>query len=158
MISNYTAMITFAVFVWCIAVIIYRNRTKTNSRQSIRGLFRFNDGKHVRSVDPIEVILSLDAHKEFRLDLHPTQAETGNQQALAICRDAIQSAFRVVPFTSPDQPGLSAVEMLRLLDAFQSYCMRQKKNTEPFPTSAVSTEPTSREFSEPTTKPSLASG
>lgn len=153
---NFVAMIAVAFTVWILAVFIHRKQNKP--KESVRGLFRFNDGKKIRAIDPIEVILSLDGHKEFRLDLHPGQAESGNQQAMSICRDAIQTAFRVVPFTSPEQPGLSTVEMLRLLDAFQSYCMRQKKNIDPCPIYAASMEPTSNESTEPTTKPLLVSG
>jgi hypothetical protein len=139
---------------WVVVVLITKQ-----SRGSIRsGMFRFNDGLKVRAVDPIEVLSSLNAHPEFRLDTHPRQAKNGNPYGIRVCLDAIQSAFGVQKYSSPKQPGLTTVEMLALLDAFQVYCLRQKKSTEASQTWEQSTESTSTNSRNEIETPTLASG
>ena len=114
-VASIMAMSVLWLLVW--------SSTRFRPRPNRRGMFVLNDGKSIRHVDPISVLSSLNSHPEFKLDTHPMQARNGNAQAIRICIDAIQSAFGVQKYSSPKQPGLTTVEMLALLDAFQVYCM-----------------------------------
>lgn len=111
--------------------------------RSHRGLFRFNDGARIRSVDPIEVLIALEAHPEFRFDLHPLRAANGESEAFGVIADAVRSAFSVPAFTVPNTPGLTVRECYELYRAFVYYVHLQKKSTEPMPISASDTASTS---------------
>ena len=146
--------ILLMTFLWFVVQQITKNARYSNRS----GMFRFNDGLNIRSVDPIEVLSSLNAHPEFRLDTHPRQAKNGNPYGIKVCLDAIQSAFGVQKYSTPKQPGLTTVEMLALLDAFQAYCLRQKKNIEVSQIWEPSTESTSTNSRNEIETPTLASG
>lgn len=123
------ASVVVVTAIWSIVLAWFRRKARERHKQSRDGMFRFKDGVNIRVVDPIEVLQKLDAHKEFRIDLHPRQAEEGSSVALKICIDAIQYAFGVEKFTCRERPGLTSIEMLRLLQAFEIYALRVKKNT-----------------------------
>jgi hypothetical protein len=106
------------------------------------GFYQFNDGKSMRSIDPINLLLSLEADKELLLYRHPKQAREGNTQAIKICVNAIQKSFGVVPYLHPKLPGLTVSEMLDLLESFLVYCELQKKSTSDLPKSPVSMDAT----------------
>lgn len=125
------AAVAIGTAIWALLLLRFKSRGNSAQRD---GMFRFNDGINIRIVDPIDVLQCLDAHPEFRIDVHPRQAEAGNTNALKICVDAIQKAFQVEKFTCKEKPGLTVVEMLRLLQAFEIFALRVKKNTGLSPT------------------------
>jgi len=137
-------------------VLIVRYRLQ---RSPSRGLFRFSDGLRVREVDPIGVLMALESHPKFRLDLDPKRAlEDGDQEAMATMADAVRIAFGVPEFTSPKRPGLTVYECVELLAVFSLYVDSQKKSTKPSPISPASTASTSTASEEPTTLNTLVSG
>ena len=124
-----------------------------------RGLFRFHDGKRIRQVDPISVLMALESHPKFRLDLDPKRAlEDGDQEAMALLADAVRSAFGVREFSSPRRAGLTVYECVELLAVFSFYVDSQKKSTNTSPTCPPSTESTSIESTAATTPSMSASG
>jgi hypothetical protein len=155
---NLISISLISVLVMTFLWFVVQQITKKARYSNRSGMFRFNDGLNTRSIDPIEVLSLLNAHPEFRLDTHPKQARNGNAYGIRICIDAIQSAFGVQKYSTPKQPGLTTVEMLALLDAFQVYCLRQKKNIEVSQISEPSTESTSTNSRNEIETPTLASG
>ena len=63
---------------------------KVREHRSNRGLFRFHDGARLRSVDPIEVLIALEVHPQFRFDLHPLRAANGESEAFGVIADAVR--------------------------------------------------------------------
>ena len=122
------------------------------------GFFEFHDGKSIRSLDPINLLLSLEADKELLLYRHPKQAKQGNKEAIRICTSAVQKCFGVVPYSDPKLPGLTVSEMLDLLDSFLVYCELQKKSTNDSQKSPVSMDATLPKSTEQTTQCSSVSG
>ena len=116
----------FAVVVFARSVVISRLSRSHPSR----GLFSFSDGVRIRSVDPIAVLTAMEAHPQYRFDLHPARVLEGEKEAMDITVDAVRKAFGVPPFVSPKRPGLTHQECLRLLHAFRVYIASQKKSTE----------------------------
>lgn len=139
------------------ARVILNWRARRKSSQ-YRGLFRFSDGVRVRAVDPIAILIALEAHKSFRFDLHPLRAQEGEPEALEIIADAVRQAFDVPAYSQPKHPGLTIRECYDLFRSFIFYADAQKKNIKPTPISAESTGPTSNGFDAPTTNDSLDSG
>lgn len=146
----------FAIIVLGLVLVV---RGRMIRQTPSRGLFRFSDGVRIREVDPISVILALEAHPTFRMDLDPRRAlEDGDSQAMATMADAVRSAFGVPEFTRPGRPGLTVYECVELLAVFSLYVDSQKKSTNPTPTSPASMESTSTASAEPTTLNSSVSG
>jgi hypothetical protein len=115
-------------------------RTRLDKR---RNIFSFWDGQRVRRVDPLRVLQTLQADKEFLMDRHIKMAmELGDQEAIAITCKAVQTAFGVSAW-SDDQPGLTIAETLALVQAFVGWLELQKKSTEDWPTSIARTPPES---------------
>ncbi|MCC7334452.1 MAG: hypothetical protein IT422_05130 [Pirellulaceae bacterium] len=132
---------------------------RTTAATQNRGLFRFNDGVKTREVDPIGVLIALEAHPKFRMDLDPKRAlQDGDQDALLTMADAVRQAFSVTPFTQPGKPGLTVYECVELLAVFMLYVDLQKKSFKPTQTSAPSTESTSTDAGAPTTLDTSDSG
>jgi hypothetical protein len=123
-----------------------------------RGLFRFNDGVRIRSIDPIDVAMALEAHPEFRFDLHPLRAANGETEAYGVIADAVRVAFGVPAYTVPNVPGLTVLECYELYRAFVNYVALQKKSTDPMPISALDMVATSTGFEQETTSGISASG
>lgn len=113
-------------------VVFARSRVIAKLRRShpSRGLFAFSDGFRIRSVDPIAVLTTMEAHKEYRFDLHPSRVLEGEKEAMAITVDAVRQAFGIPAFTVPGRPGLTHQECLRLLTAFRIHIALQKKSIE----------------------------
>lgn len=152
---------TAAGFLLCVtaAVIVTRLVLARQLASRNRGLFRFHDGVKVCEVDPISVLMALEAHPKFRLDVDPRRAIVdGDQQALDSMADAVRSAFGVPAFTHPNKPGLTVFECVELLAVFMLYTDAQKKNSKSPATSQQPMESTSSESSEPTTPNMSASG
>lgn len=122
------------------------------------GFYEFNDGKSIRSLDPINLLLSLEADKELLLYRHPKLAREGNKEAIKICVNAVQNCFGVVPYSDPKLSGLTVSEMLDLLESFLVYCELQKKSTNDSQKSPVSMDATSQKSTEQTTHCSSVSG
>jgi hypothetical protein len=121
-----------------------RSRVIARLRRShpSRGLFSFSDGYRIRSVDPIAVLNAMEAHKEYRFDLHPARVLDGEKEAMDITVNAVRQAFGIPPFTAPGRPGLTHQECLRLLNAFRVHIAVQKKSTESIAISSPSTAAT----------------
>jgi hypothetical protein len=107
-----------------------------------RGLFSFSDGHRIRSVDPIAVLNAMEAHPQYRFDLHPARVADGEKEAMDITVDAVRKAFGIPAFTAPGRPGLTHTECLRLLNAFRVHIATQKKSTESTATYSPSTAAT----------------
>jgi hypothetical protein len=135
----------------------YRKSMK-EKHASNRGMFGFNDGKFDRWVDPISVMMSFEAHKEFRADIHPRQAMLGNKQAIETMLDAIRKAFAVVDYESPMKPGLTVNEMFSLFRAFYEWVDVQKKSIQLERTYVEYTEQMSRASAKETTNYTSDSG
>jgi hypothetical protein len=115
-----------------------------------RNIFRFNDGRGVRSADPIAIAIALHEHKEF-LPRHLGDAASGDPEAMMIVARTASEVFNV-PFLAADgKSGLTAAEMLELMLAFDGYMWLLKKSTERFLTKRDFTESTLPESSEPIT-------
>lgn len=157
----YFGAILVSVLLMALAIVLARWLVvgrMVREKRSNRGLFRFNDGVRIRSVDPIEVLIALEAHSEFRFDLHPLRASNGESEAFGVIADAVRSAFGVPAFTSPGQPGLTVRECYELYSVFVRYVTLQKKSTEPTPISASDTVQTSKPSEPSATNDTLASG
>ena len=149
---------TVLVFIarWYIAA--ERARAIRVAESTNRGLFRFSDGVKVRSIDPIAVLLDMEAHDKYRFDIHPQLVLDGDKEAQVITVDAVRGAFRVGPFIEPGKPGLSFEECLKLWNSFCWFVDNQKKNSEQPRTWPPSTEPISNESGIPTTSVMWDSG
>lgn len=131
--------------VFMLSIIAFaRSRVIAKLRRShpSRGLFSFSDGFRIRSVDPIAVLNAMEAHPQYRFDLHPARVLDGEKEAMDITVDAVRQAFGIPAFTSPGRPGLTHQECLRLLNAFRYHVAMQKKSTEPIAISSPSTAAT----------------
>jgi hypothetical protein len=122
------------------------------------GFFEFHDGKSIRSLDPINLLLSLEADKELLLYRHTKLAKQGNKDAIRICTNAVQNCFGVVPYSDPKLPGLTVSEMLDLLESFLVYCELQKKSTNDLQKSPASMDATLPKSTEQITACSSVSG
>lgn len=113
-------------------VVFARSRVIAKLKRShpSRGLFSFSDGLRIRSADPIAVLNAMEAHPQYRFDLHPARVLDGEKEAMEITVDAVRQAFGIPPFTAPGRPGLTHQECLRLLTAFRIHIATQKKSTE----------------------------
>lgn len=122
-----------------------------------RKIFRFNDGRRVRSIDPIEAAIGLSEHKTY-LPEHLEDARFGDVEALGQVATAACDVFGVQPLSVNGKTGLTVAERLELMLAFDLYLLALKKNTARSLTPASSTESTSTDSSEPTTSDTSDSG
>jgi hypothetical protein len=113
-----------------------------------RNIFRFNDGRGVRSADPIAIAIALHEHKEF-LPRHLGEAASGEPEAMMIVARTASEVFNVPFLAANGKIGLTAAEMLELMLAFDGYMWLLKKSTERFLTKRGFTESTSPQSSEP---------
>lgn len=95
-----------------------------------RSLFQFSDGVNIRAVDPIVVIEAMEAHEQYRFDVHPQRVAEGEKEAIAVTIDAVRRAFAIPAFSKVGVPGLTNNECLQLLNAFTLWIAAQKKSTE----------------------------
>ncbi|QDV26352.1 hypothetical protein [Aureliella helgolandensis] len=147
-------LVSILLIVLAVRSLIARGRSHAS-----RGLFRFHDGKKTREIDPIQVLISLEEHPKFRIDLDPRRAlQDGDRESLANMADAVRTAFIVPKFSVPGRPGLTTYECVELLAVFMLYVDMQKKSTNPPPTSQPSTESTSTASDASTTPSMLDSG
>lgn len=153
------SLVATGIAAFAVVLFYLRDRSRTIAQlPTNRGLFRFNDGLVIRHVDPIEVMMALEDHKEYSPEIHAKQARIGNVSAIRIQCDAIKKAFGVVDYSDPKHPGLTVPEMTRLLYAFWEYVDLQKKSTSLSLTSAESMDAMSIESEPTTTNVSLPSG
>lgn len=115
-----------------------------------RNIFRFNDGRRVRSVDPIVASIALHEHETF-LPRHLGEAVDGDPEAMKIVAGAACEVFGVTPLAASGKSGLTVAELLELMLAFDGYMWSLKKSTERLLTKRGYTESTSPESNEPTT-------
>jgi hypothetical protein len=115
-----------------------------------RNIFRYNDGRRVRSADPIAVAIALHEHKTF-LPRHLGEATDGDPEAMIIVARAACDVFGVTPLAANGKTGLTAAECLELMQAFDAYLFALKKNIERSLTKRGYTESMSQGSSEPTT-------
>ena len=106
-----------------------------------RDIFTFHDGQRQRSADPLVIWRELDAHPEFRMDVHPALLDKGDPEAWKVCVDATRDAFDVFAFDEFDGKGLTEAETIELLGTFASFMFDVKKNTRLPLTSRAPTEP-----------------
>lgn len=97
-------------------------------RSSTR-IFAYFDGQRWRSIDPIQVVQSLEVHPKYIPEKHLDAANNGDLSALEIIADAVCDVFGVKAYD--DGEGLTVAERKGLLDAFYLYCHAVKKNTQP---------------------------
>lgn len=120
-----------------------------------RAIFRYRDGRKIRSIDPIAVALALHAHPRF-LPTHLAEAAGGDAEAMETVAQAACDVFGVAPFNG--QSGLTIAELIELMLAFDVYCLALKKNTGILPTRPNSTVLTSPILSDEITNDTSASG
>lgn len=150
---------SFMAFTFVCALIVWaRKLLASKPATQHRGLFRWSDGVKIRESDPIAVLIALEAHKEFRFDLHPIRAQNGEAEAFLVIADAVRQAFGVSEYIEPGKPGLTVRECYELLREFLFYADSQKKSSMPTQTSAESTVAMSTDLEPPTTSGSLDSG
>ena len=101
--------------------------TFTSRRQNKhREIFHFWDGQKFRSIDPLKVWRELDAHPQFRMDLHPEALDAGDSEAWAVTVQAVRDVFGVPVMT--ENSGLTESECLDLLKSFALWVNALKKN------------------------------
>lgn len=122
-----------------------------------RKIFRFNDGRKIRSADPIEVSIALAEHAKF-LPEHLEDARWGDVESLEIVATTACDVFGVQPLSADGKSGLTVGERLELLLAFDLYLMALKKNIGRSPTPRSSTESISPGSSGKTTSDTSGSG
>jgi hypothetical protein len=155
--SSSVSMLVLVVIVrWYLGM--ERARAIRVAESTDRGLFRFSDGVKVRSIDPISVLMDMEAHDRYRFDIHPQRVAEGDKESQEITVDAVRGAFRVGEFTAVGRPGLTFQECLKLWDSFCWFIDQQKKNSERPPTWQPSMEQTSSESDPPITNDTLDSG
>jgi len=96
-----------------------------------REIFRFWDGVSERGVDPIRTLRGMMSHPTFDAGTHIDLALAGDEQATAICVNAVRDIFGVDVWNEQNgvQTGLTDKESLTLLFAFGDYMEGLKKNT-----------------------------
>ncbi|MFG0261030.1 MAG: hypothetical protein ACF788_01375 [Novipirellula sp. JB048] len=122
-----------------------------------RLIFRYHDGRRVRSADPIVLAAGLHGHPEY-LYRHLRDAAEGDQESIDIVARAACDVFGVSPLEGSGQGGLTVAERIELMMAFDLYLFELKKNIAVSPTSPVSTEPTSPPSPAQTTSDTSDSG
>lgn len=120
-----------------------------------RLIFRFNDGRRIRRVDPVEIAIALHEHPEY-LPEHLKEASSGSPDAQRTVAKAACDVFGVEPLS--ENRGLTVNERIELVMAFDLYLLALKKNTVVSPISRDSTASTSADLSEPTTNDTSVSG
>lgn len=121
-----------------------------------RKIFRFNDGRRVRAVDPVAAALALKEHPTY-LRKHLFDSMRGDVDAQRIVAQAACDVFDVKPLDANGR-GLSMTERIELVMGFDLYLSALKKNSVAFPTSPSSTVPTSEPSTEAITPATSASG
>ncbi len=122
-----------------------------------RQIFHFNDGRKVRSADPIAVAIALHEHSEF-LPRHLGEAADGDSTAQQIVARAACDVFGVTPLAADGRSGMTVAELIELMFAFDAYLFALKKNIEPRVIKPVSTASASQSLSEPITSDTSGSG
>lgn len=122
-----------------------------------RNIFRFNDGRRVRSADPIAVAIALHEHKTF-LPRHLGEAVEGDPEAQRIVAGAARDVFGVSLLSPDEQNGLTVAETIELMLAFDGYLFALKKNIDRSLTRSGYTAPTSPPSNEPITSDTSAYG
>lgn len=106
-----------------------------------RDFFRFFDGSRWRAVDPLPIARALFSHSKFDWDETPKLLRSGQAtieiQAAEIIAKAAREVFRIKP---AEQGGLTELECVDLVTAFQDYLGNVKKNSSLFRTSPEPTE------------------
>ena len=94
LIIEWLAMCLLASIAMMAIVVFARSRVIARLKRShpSRGLFSFSDGHRIHSVDPIAILNSMEAHKEFRFDQHPSRALDGVKDDEP--RNAIEALFQ----------------------------------------------------------------
>jgi len=114
-----------------------------------RNIFRFNDGRRVRSADPIAVAIALHEHKHF-LPRHLGEAVGGDHEAMMIVARTACDVFGI-SLLADGKDGLTATESLELMLAFDAYLWSLKKSIDLSLIKQGYTESTLPESSEPIT-------
>ena len=103
-----------------------------------RQIFRFHDGTKLRGVDPMVVLRTLQAEKEFT-EADIALAMQGDVDASQRTIRAVRKAFGVIAWEQDQhtgaERGLTEGETLTLLDEFGVWLDAVKKNTNPSLTS-----------------------
>lgn len=87
-----------------------------------RLIFKFWNGRRYQRVDPIEAIMALENHEEYRPDVHPVRLEAkGDEESMRIICRAVCEAFGVQPYDGVKQTGLTMAELLELFKRFHQY-------------------------------------
>lgn len=110
-----------------------------------RDFFRFFDGSRWRAVDPLPIARALFTHAKFDWDETPkllrSQQATVEIQAAKVIAEAVREVFAIAP---AERGGLTELECVDLLGAFQEYLGNVKKNGSLF---RISSEPTDQQSS-----------
>ncbi len=123
-----------------------------------RSLFRYWNGeKHVYA-DPFKVWRAILNHPKFNVETMAHLVDDGVEPETTMCVDAMCEIFGVTRWDAQDTTGLTDMEILTLLDSFDTYLANVKKNsslgvTSSPPTDSVSSS--SQEAPKPTTNCSL---
>lgn len=96
-------------------------------------IFSYFDGEKYRTIDPVQVLNSLNSHPRYVPERHYHAAVRECKiDAMEIVGAAVCDAFGVQAYN--DGKGLTIAERLGLLSTFYLYCEAVKKNTSPLPT------------------------
>lgn len=111
-------------------------------RRPKREIFRFFDGTHERSADPIKVLRSIAADHEFNPESHFDLAQAGDLEAQAVTIAAARRIFALAEFSDVDgrAAGTTDGEALGILSDFAEYVATLKKSTNGPPTLLSATE------------------
>src|SRR5688572_5596938 len=104
-------------------------------RLAKRGIYRFWDGETWRYADPLRIWQGLFLHPTLNLERDLPFVDTGVEPQTSNTLGAISEAFGVQRFDSATKRGLTAWEIVDLVDTFFAWLELQKKSTSPGPIS-----------------------
>lgn len=128
-----------------------RRRLPSFNRPDRRAIFRYWDGTRTRAIDPLIVLQRFERHPDYREDVTPKLAESGDHDAQDLCFQVLCDVFEVKLFDGDS--GLTVTELVQLQNTFGEFVEAVKKNiwSLPTPSPLTDAESTSSDSPEPTT-------
>lgn len=112
-------------------------RRRNTEKQRL--LFRFDDGRQERAVDPFKVWRELQNHPTLNLERDLPFVDDGVEPETTNCLAAICQIFGVERFDPISGDGMTDWELLNLLEGLAAYLEALKKNISGGPTSPAVT-------------------
>lgn len=103
-------------------------------------LFSIKIGGKWHQYDPLECLLALEAHDNFRLEEDPWLAAQPTKEGRDALRRTMEAIGDVFGLKGYRDGGFTVAERMQIISEFAAYCDVQKKSTEPTPTTSQTSE------------------